>query len=92
MNRLHNVIDPELGIDIVSLGLVYGADVRDGVARIRMTTTTPACPIGVYLEGAIRRAVFEIPGIVDVEVEVTYDPPWSPERMSASAKAQLGWR
>jgi metal-sulfur cluster biosynthetic enzyme len=92
VDRLSRVIDPELGIDIVGLGLVCGAEVRDGVARVRMTTTTPACPIGVYLEQSIRWALLEIPGVVDVEVEMTHDPPWSPDRMSATAKAQLGWR
>lgn len=91
MARLATVMDPELGIDIVGLGLVYAADLRDGVARVRMTTTTPACPIGAYLEQSIRRALLEIPGVIDVEVEVTHDPPWSPDRMSAAAKAQLGW-
>lgn len=89
--QLHTVIDPELGIDVVSLGLVYGAQVADGVAHILMTTTTPACPIGSYLSDAIRWALLELPGILDVAVEVTHDPPWSPDRMSDEAKLQLGW-
>jgi metal-sulfur cluster biosynthetic enzyme len=91
VDRLRTVIDPELGIDIVSLGLVYGAQVVDGVAHILMTTTTPACPIGAYLVDAIDRALLELPGILDVDVELTHDPPWTPHRMSDEAKVQLGW-
>lgn len=91
VDRLRTVIDPELGIDIVNLGLVYGAQTVDGVAHILMTTTTPACPIGSYLTDAIRRALLEIDGLFDVDVEVTHDPPWSPDRMSDEAKIELGW-
>jgi metal-sulfur cluster biosynthetic enzyme len=89
--RLATVIDPELGIDIVNLGLVYGAEMVDGVAHILMTTTTPACPIGSYLTDAIRWALLGLDGVLDVEVELTHEPPWSPERMSAEAKVRLGW-
>ena len=91
VDRLRTVIDPELGIDIVDLGLVYGAQAVDGVAHILMTTTTPACPIGSYLTDAIRRAVLDLPGILGVDVELTHNPPWTPERMSDEAKVQLGW-
>ena len=91
VERLATVIDPELGIDIVNLGLVYGAEMVDGVAQILMTTTTPACPIGSYLSDAIRWALLGLDGVLDVEVELTHEPPWSPERMSEEAKVQLGW-
>ena len=91
VERLATVIDPELGIDIVNLGLVYGAEMVDGVAQILMTTTTPACPIGSYLTDAIRWALLGLDGVLDVEVELTHEPPWSPERMSEEAKVQLGW-
>lgn len=91
VDRLATVIDPELGINIVDLGLVYGAQTVDGVARILMTTTTPACPIGSYLTDAITAALLEVDGLLDVDVELTHDPPWSPERMSDEAKRQLGW-
>jgi metal-sulfur cluster biosynthetic enzyme len=89
--RLRDVIDPELGVNIVDLGLVYDAEMSDGIARIRMTTTTPACPIGPYLSDQVRWALLEIDAVLSVEVEVTHDPPWSPERMSDAAKTQLGW-
>lgn len=91
VDRLRAVLDPELGIDIVDLGLVYDARAVDGVARILMTTTTPVCPIGSYLTDAIRWALLEVDGLFDVEVELTHDPPWSPDRMSDEAKVRLGW-
>lgn len=89
--RLRDVIDPELGINIVDLGLVYGVSVTDGLAQVRMTTTTPACPIGTYLTDQIRWAPLDLDGVLDVEVELTHDPLWTPELMSDEAKAQLGW-
>lgn len=91
IDALRTVVDPELGLNIVDLGLVYDARVDDGRARIRMTTTTPACPIGAYLVDEIRWALLSLDGVVDVEIEITHDPPWSPDRMSDLAKALLGW-
>lgn len=91
VERLRDVIDPELGVDIVSLGLVYDAEVVDGVARILMTTTTPACPLGAYLSDAVRRALLDLGHVTRVEVEVTHQPRWSPALMNDDAKAQLGW-
>ncbi len=91
LEALRQVIDPELGVNIVDLGLVYGVSVEDGRARVRLTTTSPACPIGAYLVDGIGWALLSLDGIVDVEVEVTHDPPWSPERMSDVARAILGW-
>ena len=89
--QLRSVIDPELGVNIIDLGLVYGAEVVDGVAQVVMTMTTPACPIGPYLSENVRWALLEIDTIFDVEVEITHDPPWSPDRMTDLAKRQLGW-
>lgn len=88
---LRTVIDPELGVNIVDLGLVYTADVTDGMARILITTTTPACPLGPYLSDGIRQALLDLDGIVDVDIEVTYEPLWSPDLMSDEAKDLLGW-
>lgn len=87
---LRAVVDPELGVNVVDLGLVYEAEVRAGIARIVMTTTSPACPIGSYLEDAVRWSLLDIPGVVDVEIELTHEPPWSPARMSDAARQALG--
>jgi metal-sulfur cluster biosynthetic enzyme len=91
LGRLRSVMDPELGINIVDLGLVYGADMVDGVAEVLMTTTTPACPIGSYLTDQIRWALLELDSVLDVHVEITHDPRWSPDLMTDAAKQQLGW-
>ncbi len=92
LERLRGVIDPELGVGIVDLGLVYGVQVCGPVVRVRMTTTTPACPIGEYLAGAVRQAVVEGGGVLGVDVQLTHEPRWSPDAMSKAAKARLGWR
>lgn len=91
IEELRRVIDPELGVNIVDLGLVYGAQMVDGIAHILMTTTTPACPIGSYLRDEIQWALLRLDRVLDVEVELTHEPPWSPDRMSDEAKDQLGW-
>jgi len=88
---LRTVIDPELGVNIVDLGLVYDAEVTDGRATVLITTTTPACPLGPYLSDGIRWALLKLDGILDVDIEVTYDPLWSPDLMTDLAKQQLGW-
>jgi metal-sulfur cluster biosynthetic enzyme len=91
---LREVIDPEIGINIVDLGLVY--DVRlsgDDVALVRMTLTTPGCPLGGYIDDEIRRTLWAAPGVADIDVQIVWDPPWDPdEMMSDWAKQQLGWR
>ncbi len=89
---LRTVIDPELGVNIIDLGLVYAAEVLDGQARILITTTTPACPLGPYLTDGIRWALLNLDGVLDVSVDVTYEPLWSPDLMTDFAKEQLGWR
>ena len=89
---LDHVMDPELGTSIVDLGLVYDVTVTAGMVRVVMTTTTPACPIGSYLEDQVRWAVLDLPGIADVEVVLTHDPVWTPERMTPAARAMLGMR
>jgi metal-sulfur cluster biosynthetic enzyme len=89
---LRTVIDPELGVNIVDLGLVYDAAVTDGHAEILITTTTPACPLGPYLSDGIRWALLGLDGVLDVDIEVTYDPLWSPDLMTDHARQQLGWR
>ena len=88
---LGEVIDPELGVDIINLGLVYDVKVADGTAQVRMTMTTPGCPLGAYFDDSIRECMQDAPGVEDVDLEIVWDPPWNPEMMTDAAKAQLGW-
>ncbi|HST03657.1 MAG TPA: metal-sulfur cluster assembly factor [Chloroflexia bacterium] len=89
---LYSVIDPELGVNIVDLGLVYSLDIEGDVARVEMTMTTPACPLHTYMTTGVTDAIREaMPAIRDVEVDLTFKPPWNPDMMSGRAKYQLGW-
>lgn len=91
MFALRRVIDPELGINIVDLGLVYAAEVVDGCAQVRMTMTTPACPMGPYLTEEVEHTLGAMPGVQKVAVDLVFEPLWSPEQMTAEAKEQLGY-
>jgi metal-sulfur cluster biosynthetic enzyme len=88
---LRTVIDPELGYNIVDLGLVYDIVVHDDSARIRMTTTRPGCPATNALKHGAEEAAGSVPGIAAVEVTMTWLPPWSPELMSEAAKQRFGF-
>ena len=88
---LKTVLDPELFISIVDLGLVYDISVTEaGMASISMTLTTIGCPLFDTIQSDIREKVLAIPGITDVSIELTFDPPWEPSLMSDYAKAELG--
>jgi metal-sulfur cluster biosynthetic enzyme len=90
-DSLRQVIDPELGYNIVDLGLVYDiAPEEGGVIRITMTTTTPGCPATNYLKNGAGEAAGALPGVEFVDVELTYEPRWTPEMMSPEAKAYFG--
>jgi metal-sulfur cluster biosynthetic enzyme len=91
MEALTNVIDPELGLDFVELGLVYGVTVDGGDVHITFTLTTPGCPIGPQVTEQMEEFVGELDGVDDVECEMVFTPPWSPERMSEDAKFALGF-
>jgi metal-sulfur cluster biosynthetic enzyme len=88
---LKNVVDPELGINIVDLGLVYGIDVYDDRVYITYTLTTMGCPIGPMIEMEMQRFLADVPGIERVDAEMVFRPPWTPEMMSEEAKAALGF-
>ena len=90
--QLYDVIDPEVGVNIVDLGLLYQVRLVDDQALIQMTLTTPGCPLGGYIEDSIDRALFGVPGVSHVSVDLVWDPPWGPELMSDEAKRQLGWQ
>ncbi len=90
-DALRSVIDPELGYNIVDLGLVYDVAVEDGgVVRISMTTTTRGCPATDYLKTGSRDAAWSVPTVEFVDVALTYDPPWTPDMMTDEAKQYLG--
>ena len=88
---LRDVIDPELGVDIVSLGLVYGLELNGRVAAVLITTTTPACPLGEYITDEVRRVLIESGAVDRVEVAITHRPAWTPEMMSSEVKQAFGW-
>ena len=89
---LRDVIDPELGVNIVDLGLVYDIAVDDsGVVEIEMTLTTVGCPLGDFLDDQIRMRLTALPQVSDVSVQLVWDPPWESEAMSDAAREQLGW-
>ena len=88
---LANVIDPELGLDFVELGLIYGVEVSDGDVRVTFTLTSPGCPIGPQVVEQIDEFVSELDGVQSVESTMTFTPPWTPERMSEDAKFALGF-
>jgi metal-sulfur cluster biosynthetic enzyme len=91
VEALRNVHDPELGINIVDLGLVYGVDVSDGTVHVTYTLTTMGCPIGPLIEAEIRQFLSNVEGVDEVEAEMVLRPPWTPEMMSEEAKAALGF-
>lgn len=88
---LEQVMDPEAGMNIVDLGLVYRVDVAPERIVVEMTMTTPACPMGDLITDNARRAVEGIAPAVPVEVVLVWDPPWNPSMMSESAKTHFGW-
>ena len=87
---LKEVYDPELHYHIVDLGLVYEVNVKDGDIKVLMTLTTPACPIGPMITEQIQETLGIMPGVKDVDVEFTFDPPWGTDMMSDEAKSDLG--
>lgn len=89
-DALRDVIDPELGVNIVDLGLVYGVQVEGAHVRITMTMTSPACPLRDYLQDLVESTVTSrVAGVERVVVDIVSDPPWSPELMSEAARRQL---
>ena len=88
---LEEVIDPELGLDFVSLGLVYDVNIENEDVYVTFTLTTPACPIGPQVSEQMREFVGDLPGVSAVHPKMVFDPAWSPEMMSEDAKFALGF-
>jgi metal-sulfur cluster biosynthetic enzyme len=88
---LSNVIDPELGLDFVELGLIYDVEIEDGEVFVTFTLTSPGCPIGPQVGEQIEEFVGELDGVTRVYPKMTFSPPWTPELMSEEAKFALGY-
>ncbi|SFB43800.1 SUF system Fe-S cluster assembly protein [Aliirhizobium terrae] len=89
---LKTVYDPEIPADIFELGLIYRIDIEDDrMVKIAMTLTAPGCPVAGEMPGWVENAVGAVEGVSGVEVEMTFDPPWTPERMSEEAQVAVGW-
>jgi metal-sulfur cluster biosynthetic enzyme len=91
VEALRQVEDPELGMDIVDLGLMYDVELENGKVKVVHTLTSMGCPVGPMIQEQIHEVVQALPGVEDVEVELTWDPPWTPEKMSEDAKFILGF-
>ena len=91
VDRLKGIFDPEIPVNIYDLGLIYGVDVTDnGDAVVTMTLTTPHCPVAESMPGEVEMQVMSTPGVSNAEVNLVWDPPWDPGKMSDEAKLELG--
>ena len=90
-DALREVIDPELGLDFVELGLIYEVTVDGGSVQVTYTLTSPGCPIGPQVSEQIEEFVMDLDGVEDVQSTMTFTPPWTPELMSEDAKFALGF-
>ncbi len=91
-DALAQVIDPELGCNIIDLGLVYSLEVTGATVRVKMTLTTPGCPMHESIARGVQIALLRCEGVEDVEVELVWDPPWNPAMMTPTGRARLGVR
>jgi metal-sulfur cluster biosynthetic enzyme len=90
-DALRNVVDPELHMNLVDLGLVYGVEKKDTLVDIKLTLTSPGCPYGPYILHDVDRNVRGVDGVDEVNIDVVWDPPWGPEMMTEEAKLELGF-
>mgnify|MGYP001825158189 CR=1 FL=1 len=91
IEELRTIFDPEIPVNIYELGLIYDVEVQqDGYVIVRMTLTSPSCPVAESLPAEVETRAKSADGVKDCEVELTWDPPWGPNRMSEAAKLQLG--
>ena len=91
MDKLRDVIDPELGLSVVDLGLIYDVAFDDGDVLVKMTLTSPGCPLGPIIRGEAYAQLKELPGVKDVDVQIVWSPPWDPRTMaSEDVKMALG--
>src|SRR2546423_975364 len=89
--KLASIPDPEFGISIVDLGLIYEVELADGNVKVVMTLTTPQCPSGLWIHEGTEAALRQMPGVKTVRVDLVFEPPWHTGMLNASARRQLGW-
>ncbi len=93
LEALKEVYDPELGMNVVDLGLVYGVSAERGQVRVTMTLTTPGCPLHASLAEAVRSAIeLMVPGAESVAIDLIWEPPWTPDRITEAGREALGWQ
>jgi len=90
-DALKECYDPEIPVNIVDLGLVYDVSVDQKKVNIKMTLTTPGCGMGQYIAGQAQSKVMELEGVEEAKVELVWDPPWDPSRITAEGKKMIGW-
>ncbi len=90
MDSLRNVYDPELGINIVDLGFIYKIEINEGRVNVRMTFTSPHCPLSGMITDQVKEAAIKVNGVKEVNVELVFDPPWNPSMMNSEIRKQLG--
>ena len=92
VKALRAVVDPEIGLNIVDLGLIYDLSIgRDGTVTIEMTMTTPGCPLQAVIHDAVHRALERLPGVRGVALDLVWTPPWTPEMITPAGRRALGW-
>ena len=89
MDALRNCYDPEIPVNIVDLGLIYGVTIDNHNVRVRMTLTAMGCPASAYLSHQVKELIEKIPGVVSADVDIVWDPPWTPDKMSPAARERL---
>jgi metal-sulfur cluster biosynthetic enzyme len=92
LEALRQVIDPEIGCNIVDLGLVYSIAMENGIVTVKMTLTTPGCPMHETICWGVKNVLIGMPGVNDVEVELVWEPPWLPSMMTEAGRAMTGAR
>ncbi len=87
---LHTCYDPEIPVNIVDLGLIYDVDINEDKVNVKMTLTAPGCGMGEMIASDARQKILELPGVSEAKVDLVWDPPWDPSRISDEAKQKLG--
>ncbi len=87
---LHSCYDPEIPVNIVDLGLIYDVDINDDKVNVKMTLTAPGCGMGAMIASDAHKKILELPGVSEANVDLVWDPPWDPSRISDEAKQKLG--